>query len=417
MSQPEHRRKGKHASHLDAAAPPANPRRGFVRSLVRQRGQISIRTTFTLITLINAVVISYLIIVSGNTVINQSATDHGRLIVFCLILFLGVLTALSFLIIERRVVNPLIRLVRQTNNIQHAQSDDLLTIGKADDEVSKLVGAFNQLLTNMRDTHQELQDSNQQLHKANKQIEDSIRYAGVLQRSILPDRQLEDLFADRYFVLWEPKDIVGGDYYLFHEDQGCFLTGVADCAGHGVPGAMMTMMARAGVDRSIQEVGISSPARLLSNLDASLRNLVIDEQQTRSVATSMDMGLVVLDFENRQLRFAGARITLYWSNGIEFHWVAGENRAICDRRHGNYIDHDLELLPGYTYYLTTDGYLDQSGGEHGFSIGSQRFTAWLLENARKPLAEQRQAFSESLARFRGHHPQRDDITILSFRFD
>jgi serine phosphatase RsbU (regulator of sigma subunit) len=384
---------------------------------VRQRGQISIRTTFTLITVINALAISYLIVISGNIAINETISDHGRLVVFSLMLLLGVLTALSFLIIERRVVNPLIRLVRETNNIQQAHSNELLTISRADDEVAKLVRAFNQLLTEMRNTYQKLQDSNDQLLKANKQIEDSIRCAGVLQRSILPDRELEDIFAERYFVLWEPKDIVGGDYYLFHKEQGRFLTGVADCAGHGVPGAMMTMMARSGVDRSIQEVGISSPARLLSNLDASLRSLVIDEQQTRTVATSMDMGLVVLDFENRQLRFAGARISLYWSNGIEIHWLAGENRAICDRRRGNYVDHDLELLPGYTYYLTTDGYLDQSGGEHGFSIGSQRFTALLVENARKPLAEQRQAFSESLARFRGNHPQRDDITILSFRFD
>jgi len=417
MSQTHHRRTGRPDSTDQTASPRIPRRQGFIHSLVRQRGRISIRTTFTLITIVNAFVISYLIVISAKIAIYDNINDHGRLIVFSLIVLLGILTALSYLIIERRVVDPLIRLVRQTNNIQQAQSDDLLTIGRADDEVSKLVMAFNQLLTEMRNTQHDLQDSNQQLRKANKQIEDSIRCAGVLQRSILPDRQLDDIFAERYFVLWEPKDIVGGDYYLFHREENRFLAGVGDCAGHGVPGAMMTMMARSGVDRSIQEVGISSPARLLSNLDTSLRSLVIDEHQARTVATSMDMGLVVLDFENRQLRFAGARISLYWSNGIEFHWVAGDNRAICDRKKGTYIDHDLELLPGYTYYLTTDGYLDQSGGEHGFSIGSQRFTTWLVENARKPLAEQRQAFSESLARFRGHHPQRDDITILSFRFD
>jgi len=372
---------------------------------------------FTMITGVNFTVIAYLIVISGQNVMNGYRDDHSTIIIFSLTVLLGILSALSFLIIERRVVNPLNRLARQTKSIQREHADKLLPINSHHDEISELVSAFNDLLVGMRNTYSNLQEANQELRSANKQIEDSIRYAGILQRSILPDRQLNDIFEERYFVLWEPKDIVGGDYYLFHKDEGRYLTGVADCAGHGVPGAMMTMMARAGVDRAIQEVGIDSPARLLRSLDASLRGIVLDDLQSRAIATSMDMGLVLLDFDQRQLRFAGARIALYWSNGNDIHWIHGENRAICDRRQGSYVDHDLELLPGFTYYLSTDGYLDQSGGEHGYAIGSERFTQWLLKNARKPLSEQRNAFSESLARFRGNHPQRDDITILSFRFD
>jgi serine phosphatase RsbU (regulator of sigma subunit) len=280
-----------------------------------------------------------------------------------------------------------------------------------------LADAFNLVLTKMRCAYEELGQSNESLRAANQQIADSIRYAGVLQRSILPDHQLKETFGDRHFVLWEPKDIVGGDYYLFHSDGGRCLTGVADCAGHGVPGAMMTMMARVGVDRSIQEVGIASPAEVLHTIDTSLRTILQEDRNTRAIATSMDMGLVLLDFTARRLRFAGARLSLYWTNGEELHSIAGDNRALCDRRRGTYHDHDLPLLSGFTYYLTTDGYLDQSGGEHGFAVGNERFTHWLVENARKPLDMQRQAFSESLARFRGDYPQRDDITILSFRFD
>ena len=390
--------------------------RGLRRGLLRSRGQLSIQSTFLVITAVNSLVLAYLIVVSSQSLLQSQGHTASDYVFVALTLLLALLAVLSFLIIDRRIVRPLASLSRQVRRIEAGDESELLSV-VGDDELSRMVHGFNMVLTNMRSAYGELDAANGQLRDANRQIADSIRYAGVLQRSILPDKQLNEVFGKDHFILWQPKDVVGGDYYLFHADAGRCLAGVADCAGHGVPGAMMTMMARSGVDRSIQEVGISSPARLLSNLDTSLRSLVIDEHQARTVATSMDMGLVVLDFENRQLRFAGARISLYWSNGIEFHWVAGDNRAICDRKKGTYIDHDLELLPGYTYYLTTDGYLDQSGGEHGFSIGSQRFTTWLVENARKPLAEQRQAFSESLARFRGHHPQRDDITILSFRFD
>lgn len=385
------------------------------RALLRQRGQLSIQTTFTLITLINGLVLAYLIVVSGLK-LRESGNSASDYLTTLLIILLVVLALLSFRIIDARVIRPLALLSRQAKRIEMGDSEALLTV-QVEDEMHQLATAFNLVLTQMREAYAELDQSNERLRSANKQIADSIRYAGILQRSILPDHQLKETFGERHFVLWEPKDIVGGDYYLFHSDGGRCLTGVADCAGHGVPGAMMTMMARVGVDRAIQEVGITSPAAVLQSIDGSLREILRDDQTTRTIATSMDMGLVLLDFTARRLRFAGARISLFWSDGLQLHSMSGDHRALCDRRRGSYQDHDLPLLSGFTYYLTTDGYLDQSGGEDGFAVGHERFTSWLLENARKPLSEQRQAFSESLASFRGDYPQRDDITILSFRFD
>ncbi len=98
------------------------------------------------------------------------------------------------------------------------------------------------------------------------------------------------------------------------------------------------------------------------------------------------------------------------------HMLGGDPRAICSQRIGAYTDHDIPLLPDCTYYLTTDGLLDQSGGEDGFSLGTQQFKEWLIQLARQPLDRQRQALADALDQFRGRHPQRDDITILSFRF-
>lgn len=385
------------------------------RSLLRQRGQLSIQATFSLITLINGLVLSYLIVVSTMKLWEESNSISDYLTVL-LTFLLAVLALLSIRIIDTRVIQPLAQLSRQAKRIEMGDAEQL-PMGPDDDEIHRLALAFNMVLTNMRSAYKELDHSNVQLLCANKQIADSIRYAGILQRSILPDHQLKDTFGERHFVLWEPKDIVGGDYYLFHGDRGRCLTGVADCAGHGVPGAMMTMMARAGVDRAIQDVGIDSPASVLHSIDTSLRDILRDDHATQSIATSMDMGLVLLDFTARRLRFAGARIALYWSDGVNLNSVNGETRALCDRRQGSYQDHDLPLCSGFTYYLTTDGFLDQSGGEDGFAVGHERFASWLLANASKPLSEQREAFAESLARFRGDYPQRDDITILSFRFD
>ena len=179
----------------------------------------------------------------------------------------------------------------------------------------------------------------------------------------------------------------------------------------------MTMMARAGVDRSIREVGNKSPAAILSSTDAAMRSALLDDRLTKTIATSMEMGLVAFDLEERSLRFSGARISLYWSDGEQIHCIPGENRALCERRLGSYRDHEVPILPGFTYYLSTDGYLDQSGGEHGFSMGGDRFTTLLLEHARKPLEIQRLAFANTLAEFQGTYPQRDNITLFSYRVE
>jgi serine phosphatase RsbU (regulator of sigma subunit) len=376
----------------------------------------SIQNVFTLIAVINGLVLAYLVIAATQLLLvpgNRSAEAYVSLF---LTLLLVVLAVISYQIIARRIIRPIGRLVREASHIESDDMSSLLTI-RSDDEISRLAQAFNTVLGKMRQAIITGDITNQKLLEANRQIAASISYAGLLQRSILPDRQLQETFGDDHFILWLPRDTVGGDYYIFHSEGGHCLAGIADCAGHGVSGAMMTMLARAGIDRSILEVGITSPAAVLSCTDTAMRNLLHGARLSKSIATSMDIGLVRLDFSRRSLRFAGAKISLYWSDGESMHMVRGDNRAICDRRVGTYTDHDLPLQPNCTYYLTTDGLLDQSGGEHGFSLGTEQFTQWLIRLAREPLPDQRQAIAEALETFRGSHPQRDDITILSFRFN
>ncbi|WP_216903318.1 SpoIIE family protein phosphatase [Synechococcus sp. CCY 9618] len=380
-----------------------------------RRSTISIQKVFTLIAVINGLVLAYLVIAAIQLLRVPGTRSTEVYVSLILTILLVLLAVISYQIIARRIIHPVARLVKEASFIESDDMSSLLTV-RSDDEISSLALAFNAVLGKMRQAIVAGDVANQKLVHANDQIASSINYAGLLQRSILPDRQLQETFGDDHFILWLPRDTVGGDYYIFHSEGGNCVAGVADCAGHGVSGAMMTMLARAGIDRSILEVGISSPAAILSCTDAAMRNLLHGPRLSKSIATSMDIGLVRLDFQARKLRFAGAKISLYWTDGQNMHMVRGDNRAICDHRIGAYTDHDLELLPDCTYYLTTDGLLDQSGGDEGFSLGTEKFSQWLVRLARKPLAEQRRALAEALAEYRGNHPQRDDITILSFRF-
>ncbi|MCY1537518.1 Stage II sporulation protein E (SpoIIE) [compost metagenome] len=123
-----------------------------------------------------------------------------------------------------------------------------------------------------------------------------------------------------------------------------------------------------------------------------------------------------VDPDNGRLLFAGAKIALFASDGETVEELPGGRRALGDKRQGAYQNAELPLRPGWTYYMCSDGFLDQAGGEHGFGFGNRRFTAMLRENAKRPLAEQAELFAASLAEYQGELPQRDDITVLSFRF-
>lgn len=324
-----------------------------------------------------------------------------------LIVLLGLATTASYFIMARRIIRPLSELAAEANQIDHHDPGKSLPV-HSDDEVGHLAKAFNALLFRMRSAHAAAD-------AAHKQIHDSIDYASLLQRTLLPDRQLQQNFDGDHFVFWQPRDRVGGDFYLFQADHLRYLIGIGDCAGHGVPGAMMTMLARAAIDRAIYQVGMESPAAILAKTDEVMRAVLADGPIERAIATSMDVGLVFVDQEAQRLRFAGAKIALYWSDGEGVGHLKGERRALADRKLGRYQDHEIPMTQDRSYYLTTDGFLDQAGGEHGFGFGENRFAAMLHDHAGYPLSEQSAAFAEVLARYRGDSAQRDDITLLCFR--
>ena len=329
--------------------------------------------------------------------------------------------------VERLVLRSLRKL--QLSASAMAQGDfDVSLPPPAGDELGDLSRAFTVMASQIRSNTEELESrirsrtqaleaANQNMQRAHQQISDSIDYASLIQRAILPDQQLRQVLGEHFFVIWHPRDVVGGDFYVFRAERERYLLGVVDCAGHGVPGALMTMLARSALDHAMNQVGIDHPAAILSHTDRAMRDMLKDCEQTRALATSLDAGLVNLDRERRCLRYAGARISLYWSDGDEVGEIKGGRRALGDRHQGDYEDTQISLRAGVTYYLATDGFLDQAGGEMGYGFGNTRFAQLLLGHARLPMAEQASALNQALQDYQGGYAQRDDITILSFRFD
>ena len=353
--------------------------------------------------------------------------DQGwlRSVIAALVVVLAVLLLVFGYAVEKLVLKPVRKLQRSASAM--AQGDFSVSLPPISrDEVGDLSRAFGIMASQIRSNTEELEnkvqartldleEANRDMQRAHQQINDSIDYASLIQQATLPSQQLTQLLGAQQSVLWRPRDVVGGDFYVFRAEGSRYLLGVVDCAGHGVPGALMTMLARSALDHAMAHIGITEPAALLSHTDATMRAMLQHSELPRAIATSMDVGLACVDREARTLCYAGAKISLYWSDGQTVHEVKGGRRALGDRRQGSYTDTQVEVIPGATYYLTTDGFLDQAGGEQGYGFGDTRFAQLLLEHARLPMEQQASALNQVLETYRGDYPQRDDITLLSFR--
>ncbi|WP_192036318.1 biofilm regulation protein phosphatase SiaA [Halomonas sp. YLGW01] len=344
-----------------------------------------------------------------------------------LALILAILMAGFAYGIDRLILAPLRRLQHSAQAIADGDYNNHLPTERGD-EIGELSRAFAHMARRVERHTQELEDkvhhrtrdleaTNAEMAAARRQIDASLEYASIIQRAILPRRQMETQLAAHHAVLWRPRDQVGGDFYVFRATDHGYLMGVIDCAGHGVPGSLMTMLARAIIDNAILKVGADDPAAILNETDRQNRATLHRETLPSSIATNMDVGLVWVEHGAEQLTFAGAKMSLYESDGERLRVHAGGKRALGQKRAMTYENQRMPLHRGWTYTLCSDGFLDQAGGEHGFGFGNRRFEAMLQRHAKAPLDAQILAFEAELDAYRGEHVQRDDITLLCFSFD
>jgi serine phosphatase RsbU (regulator of sigma subunit) len=328
---------------------------------------------------------------------------------------------------DRLVLHPLLVLTDSAGKIAKGEYETRLQSSRGD-EIGELSRAFDSMASQVQahtrelerrvaERTKELQATHAQLADTHRQLTESIRYASLIQRVILPDRQLGERLRGQYFVVWHPRDVVGGDFYLYRESsEGC-LFGVIDCAGHGVPGAFMTMIAHAALERATLEQDWNNPAALLESTDKAVRTMMPDTTRLERLATSMDIGLCFIEWKTGAAHFSGAHIDLFTARGSEIRCFKGDRGGVNDRRRRNFTCQTLDLEPGTVFYLVTDGILDQSGGERGLPFGRTGFENWLRANCELPLEAQEKALTAALHGYRGRYQQRDDITVLAFRFD
>jgi serine phosphatase RsbU (regulator of sigma subunit) len=366
----------------------------------------------------------------GSSVYTNELYDASRLLAKRILLssvlaFIGSLILGGFFL--KRLVRPIEHLSSVALQVQKGDLDVRSGIQR-EDEIGILAREFDAMVEELkenvekldakvREKTRELNENYDKLEEANRQIIDSIQYAETIQHGILPKTADLTLHMKEHFVIWEPKAIIGGDFYWFSSQKEGFLIAVADCTGHGVPGAIMTMVAGMALQQVVKEVNATDPSVILKALNRMVQRVLNQHISEAHSDDGLDIGICHVSRERGLIRFAGARIDLYYTLGGEFMFLKGDKQSIGYKSsdiHHAYTTHEFHLEPDMRFYMTTDGLLDQGGGPKGFPFGKRRFWEFLVAHRDQSLEEQKAALKRELSEYRGDLEQRDDMTVFGF---
>uniref|UniRef100_UPI0025EA6644 PAS domain S-box protein n=1 Tax=Sulfurimonas sp. TaxID=2022749 RepID=UPI0025EA6644 len=270
-----------------------------------------------------------------------------------------------------------------------------------------------------------LEEIREEVESINKHTQDSIDYASLIQHALLPDKLLFDEYFSDHLTIWQPKDTVGGDVYLFEElriKDECLLM-VVDCTGHGVPGAFVTMLVKA-IERQVvvkinndKDIDVS-PAWILSYFNKTMKKLLQQESKDSVSNAGFDGGVLYYNKKDKIIKFSGAETQLFYIEENELKTIKGSRQSVGYKKSDinfEFQEHVIHIKEGMQFYLPTDGYLDQNGGEKGFPFGKKMFSALIQENQSKSLTEQKKILLDTIERYQGNEDRNDDLTLVGFK--
>ncbi|SFF53874.1 SpoIIE family protein phosphatase [Thermoflexibacter ruber] len=262
----------------------------------------------------------------------------------------------------------------------------------------------------------DIQAQKQLIEKQKEDILDSIRYAQRIQNAILPTQKKLAQVSFETMIFYRPKDIVSGDFYWASQVGNKAIVAVADCTGHGVPGAFMSIVGQNMLQTAINAQKITSPKQMLESLDKQMLQLFENDDR---VHDGMDIAILTIDNQENSITFAGAKRPLYFIREGSFQEIKGAPYAIGGHHvvHGkNFVEFTLQIQPNDIFYICSDGYADQFGGTEDKKFMLKNFKNLLLKIHHLPFALQQDILLDNLLSWQGENKQTDDILIVGLRF-
>jgi serine phosphatase RsbU (regulator of sigma subunit) len=277
--------------------------------------------------------------------------------------------------------------------------------------------------------------TNEKINKQRELITDSITYAQRIQSAILPSREVMEELLPEHFVLYRPKDIVSGDFYWIKEVQDHLVIVGADCTGHGVPGAFMSMLGITMFNELIGDHCFDAPGAILDRLRQKVKAMLVQQGHTDEQKDGMDLAIAVYNKNTREIHFSGANNPLYIIRNKN-KGEDGDLEAFASVENGKYRLFELKgdkqpigthweerpfrttsvkLLEEDSFYMFSDGYIDQFGGVDRKKFKSMNFKKLLLSVQEESMEKQQQTLEQTFDQWRGSHEQLDDLIVLGVR--
>jgi serine phosphatase RsbU (regulator of sigma subunit) len=228
----------------------------------------------------------------------------------------------------------------------------------------------------------------------------------------LPPAKLVKEYLQESFILYKPKDVVAGDFYWMEHKDGKVLFAAADCTGHGVPGAMVSVVCNNGLNRSVREHGLTIPGEVLDKT----REIVVQEFEKSEEDVKDGMDIALCSIEGMKLQYAGAYNPLWIiRNGEVLETKANKQPIGKFEKPEPYTTHSFKLEKGDSIYIFSDGYVDQFGGEKEKKFKAKAFRELLLSIQDKAMEVQKKSIDEAFKTWKGDLEQIDDVCVIGVR--
>ncbi|MFP4025131.1 MAG: SpoIIE family protein phosphatase [Thiohalospira sp.] len=264
---------------------------------------------------------------------------------------------------------------------------------------------------------QQIEEQYQFVTRQNMEIVESMNYARRIQNALLPSAGIINKLVKEYFILFKPKEIVSGDFYWVTRKKGKIMMAAADCTGHGIPGAFMSMLGIAFLNEIANTITNPTPANILNNLREHIIQTLKQDKRKITTMDGLDIALCLIDTDKDEIQFAGANNPLYVvHNGQLTEYPADKMPIGFAHEYHEFTNKTIKLVRGDTFYIFSDGYMDQFGGKKNKKFKPHRFQQLIKKIYDKPMNEQKEILYLTLEEWKGGHDQVDDIIVIGFRY-
>lgn len=272
-------------------------------------------------------------------------------------------------------------------------------------------------LRELKAAYDEIEVQREELQLRNKDLTDSLTYARRIQEALLPAEHHIRKILQHYFIYYRPKHIVSGDFYWISERDDKYFIAAADCTGHGVPGALMSMIGLELLNKIINEMKVNVSDQILLTLNDELEAAFFKEEDGRAlIKDGIEMSICVIDRKTMEMEFSGAFLPVYIVREDRLIEIKGDKQNVGQLFNAvSFNRSSYRLQKGDILYLFSDGYADQFGGPDNKKFKYRRLRHILLTISKYPLADQQRILDETITSWMGDCEQIDDMMVLGVR--